>query len=149
MTSVRLVAFTLGLLAPLGAHAAPPKVQFQPIVKLFAPGGPIPPDMTFFIGGLNDKGDIAFFAGSPTNTKSEVLFQYSDAKLRKIAAADQVVPGGKLPKGLGFDAPISMNQAGSIVFSSLVLAGDLRTRGTFLWDAAAPGSMAAFPRCSW
>jgi hypothetical protein len=121
----------LTLIAPAaGAH----EVHVRPIVKLFDPAGPIPPDMQFYIGGLNDSGQVAFFAGNPTNAKSEILLQWSEGKLVKVAQAGAAVPGGSLPRGLRFDAPVAMNAAGQVLFSSSVRAGDATTMGTFLWS---------------
>jgi hypothetical protein len=134
MKPVQSLAFALGLAllspAPSWAH----EYAVLPIAKLFDPAGLIPPDMQFYVGGLNDAGQIAFFAGNPTNSKPEVLLQYSDGKLSKIAEAGKDVPGGKWPRAIRFDAPVSMNQQGCIVFSSLVRASDVSSMGTILWD---------------
>jgi hypothetical protein len=135
MKPVHSLALALGLAllspAPSWAHG----YTVLPIVKLFDPAGMIPPDMQFYVGGLNDAGQIAFFAGNPTNPKPEVLLQYSDGKLAKIAERGKDLPGGKWLRGIRFDAPLSMNQSGCIVFSSLVRAGDVSSMGTVLWDS--------------
>jgi hypothetical protein len=134
MKPVHSLALALGLALLTPASSWAHEYAVQPIAKLFDPAGVIPPDMQFYVGALNDAGQIAFFAGNPTNPKPEVLLQYSDGKLSKIAEAGKDVPGGTWPRGIRFDAPVSMNQRGCIAFSSLVRAGDVSSMGTFLWD---------------
>jgi hypothetical protein len=132
ISRLALAATAVSLLCPIAR--ADHGYHVKPIIRLFDPAGPIPPDMQFFIGALNNAEQIAFFAGSATNTKSEVLLQYSDGKVSKIAEAGKAPPGATWPKGVRFDGPIGMNAAGCIVFSSTVRVGETNTTGTFLWD---------------
>jgi hypothetical protein len=127
-----LVLASLTLLAPSAASAAG-VYQIQPIVHLGDKLGPLPirTRQGFWVGSLNDSGQIVFvtvnFDGGP------LLIRYASGQFTLIVDAGQPAPVGTWPELSEVWSPVSMNQAGNVVFSVL----DHQTSaplGTFLWD---------------
>jgi hypothetical protein len=71
--------------------------KLQPILKVGEIAGDvlIPPDYRIAIGGLNDRGQIIFEAGSVVADKNELLLQYADGKITPIVVAGRDAPTGK------------------------------------------------------
>lgn len=104
----------------------------QPIAKLGDKVGSLTikvDDGDFEVGALNDAGQIAFV--TENDAGGEMLVQFADGKLTPIISAGAAYPGGTFPDGVGPASPISMNQAGNIVFAALVGTTPV---GTFEWD---------------
>src|SRR5438067_9299956 len=135
MRTIRRLAVLSGLFFLLSAasHGAA-LYTIQPIVKLGAKVGtpPIKTATGLWVGALNDSGQIAFVSGNSAG--GPVLFQYAGGQFTPVLVAGQDGPMGKWPSLLELWSPVSMNQAGNIVFS----AWDHQIGapvGTFMWDA--------------
>jgi hypothetical protein len=112
-------------------------MSLRPIVQLGdrVAGATIAVDGSFDVGPLNDNGQLCFSADSDSGGR--LLVQYSGGTLTPIVAPGQDGPLGKWPENLWFDAPVSMNRQGDVVFSGLLVpVGSDTTGGTFLWDGA-------------
>lgn len=122
-----------------GARAAGGDVtyQIQPIVRHGDQVGAVSvkSDAAFFVGGLNDKGQIALVTDNAAG--GQALVQSTDGRLTPIVAAGGDAPGGKWSPKVGIRSPVSMNQLGSIVFAADVVSGGQSDVGTFRWDYAA------------
>jgi hypothetical protein len=132
--SHRCLAAVVGLLClihPASAAALRPILQAGDVVD----GVTIAADGSFDLGPLNDSGQLCF--GADSENGDRLLIQYADGKLTPIVGPGQEGPLGKWPENLWFDAPVSMNEQGDVVFSGLLVqVGDADTGGTFLWDRA-------------
>jgi hypothetical protein len=111
--------------------------KIQPIVKVGEPAGDVllPPDYRIAIGGLNDRGQILFEAGSVVAAKPELLLQYADGKITPIVMAGRDAPTGKWPNDVlvAWPTPSRMNQRGNVVFTTLRIQGGVPFTGTYLW----------------
>ena len=134
----------LALLAPTAAPAtAPTSYTFQPLAQIGGMAGdiPIPKGLAWFLGSLNDNGQILVDAGTPDGSKPEILLQYGDGKFTLLASGGMDGPAGPWPKNVGFGPPVSMNGRGNSVFTALKRpAGPLI--GDFYRDATS-GKMTA------
>lgn len=131
---LRRLAAVVGLLCltlPARGVSLRPIVQAGDVVD----GVTIAPDGSFDVGPLNDSGQLCF--GAESESGERLLIQYADGKLTPIVAPGQAGPLGQWPENLWFDAPVSMNERGDVVFSGLLVqVADTDTGGTFLWDRA-------------
>jgi len=132
---ILLVVVGLALLAP-GMARAQGSYKVQPIVKLGDKVGDltIKADGDLEIGTLNDQGQIVFVTENANPEGSEFLFQYADGQMIPLVVAGRDAPGGKWSQGAGINSPVSMNQAGNIVFSSQLTTSSGTGLATFLWD---------------
>jgi hypothetical protein len=122
-----------------GAVRAQTTYKIQPIVKVGDNVGGVQikapdsdGDHDVEIGTLNDAGQIIFVT-DPVG-EGEALIQYDNGKFIPIVIPGTDAPGGKWA-ATAVDSPVSMNQAGNVVFAADVLAGDDVSFGTFLWDS--------------
>jgi hypothetical protein len=112
-------------------------MSLRPIVQLGDRVGEttIAADGSFDVGPLNDRGQLCF--GADSDSGGRLLVQYSGGTLTSIVAPGQDGPLGEWPETLWFDAPVSMNPQGDVVFSGLLVSvGSDTTGGTFLWNGA-------------
>lgn len=112
-------------------------MQLRPIVYLGdrVGGSTIAPDGSFEVGPLNDAGQLCFNADSENGGR--LLIQSAGDRLTPIVAPGQPGPLGTWPDTLWFDAPVSMNAQGDVLFSGLLVpVGSDTTGGTFLWEGA-------------
>lgn len=93
---------------------------------------PITTSTGLWVGALNDRGQIAFVSGNAAG--GSALFRYADGQFTPVAAAGQDGPMGKWPALAQLLSPVSMNQAGNIVFSLQDQPAGAPI-GTYLWDA--------------
>src|SRR5438309_2228182 len=135
----------LALLAPRAARAtAPTSYTFQPLAQIGGMAGdiPIPKGLAWFLGSLNDNGQILVDAGTPDGSKPEILLQYGDGKFTLLASGGMDGPLGPWPKDIGFFyRPFHMNERGNSVFNVVKLPG-VTVIGTFFRDATS-GKMTA------
>jgi hypothetical protein len=135
MRSLRplLLLTALALLAGGPARAAG-LYQLQPIVHLGDKIGspPLKTRQGLWVGSLNDSGQIAFVTGNAAG--GPLLVRYANGQFTPVVAAGQVAPVGAWPELSVIWSPVSMNQAGNIVFSMLDHEAGAPL-GTFLWDA--------------
>jgi hypothetical protein len=94
----------------------------------------IPANAGFQVGDLNDTGHVAVVAGT---RETGALFQIADGQTTPIAGAGLPAPGGVFPNPLLIGLPVSMNNAGNIVFLTQTGTGTGITRATYFWDRAA------------
>jgi hypothetical protein len=135
MRTIRQLSVVTGLslLLPPAARAAS-LYKIETIIQLGAKVGtpPIHTSTGLWIGSLNNSGQIAFVSGDSAG--GPVLFRYADNQFTPVVLAGQDAPVGKWPAQMVLWSPISMNQAGNIVFS--LLDHDAGTPlGTFKWEA--------------
>jgi hypothetical protein len=112
-------------------------MQLRPIVHLGdrVAGTPIATDGSFEVGPLNDAGQLCFSADAESG--GHLLVQSAGDSLTPIVAPGQAGPLGTWPDNLWFDAPMSMNAQGDVLFSGLLVSvGSDTTGGTFLWERA-------------
>jgi hypothetical protein len=112
-------------------------MQLRPIVHLGdrVSGTTLATDGSFEVGPLNDAGQLCFSADSENGGR--ILIQSADGNLTPIVAPGREGPLGTWPDTLWFDAPVSMNAQGDVLFSGLLVpAGSDTTGGTFLWERA-------------
>jgi len=117
----------------------------QRIVRLGDKVGtpPITTSVGLWVGALNDRGQIAFISGSSGG--GPALFQYDNGQFTPLVVAGQYGPLGKWSSLLELWSPVSMNQAGNVVFS--VWDHQLGTPiGNFVWDAKAHQITAVAPK---
>jgi hypothetical protein len=122
-----LAGLTLGLilLAPGVARAAAP-TRYK--IQLIAQSGDkvgeaqINADGHFYLGSLNDRGQIVFGADSGSG---ELLAEYSDGKLKPIVTPGRPSPNGTWPMDVGILDPASINQRGNIAFATAKPGGGL------------------------
>jgi hypothetical protein len=135
MKPVRFLFLLAGLplLVTSTARGAAP-YTIQSIVKLGDKVGtpPIKTGTGLWVGSVNDSGQIAFVSGNSAG--GSVLFRYADTQFTAVAAAGQDAPIGKWPTLAQLWSPVSMNQAGNIVFSLQDQSAGMPV-GTFVWDA--------------
>jgi hypothetical protein len=135
-----LAGLTLGvmLLAPGGAQAANIPYKVQPILKIgdTVNGFAIPADYVFFVGPLNDHGQLGLEVFSFDESKAELLFQYAGGQITTIAGPGVDSPAGKFAADIGIYIPFGMNQLGDLVFLAATQSGT-NPYGTFLWDPQA------------
>jgi hypothetical protein len=107
------------LLAPLAARAAEIRYTFQPLAAIGGTAGdvPIPKGLIWFLGPLNDNGQLLCALGTINFSKPEMLFQYGDGKFTPIVLPETDGPAGKWPKVTGIAWPIDMNTRGNSVFT--------------------------------
>jgi hypothetical protein len=129
-----LTLLALALLLP-GAARAQTTYKIQPILKVgdTVGGFSIATGYQFYVGPLNDLGQLALGAGTTTGSKPELLLQYADGQLTTIGGPGLVAPGGSFPADVTFDWPFGMNQLGNLVFVGTHKSGS-NPFGTFLWD---------------
>jgi hypothetical protein len=112
-------------------------MQLRPIVHLGdrVAGTPIAAGGSFEVGPLNDAGLLCFSAD--VENGGRLLIQSAGDSLTPIVAPGQPGPLGTWPDTLWFDAPMSMNAQGDVLFSGLLVSvGSDTTGGTFLWERA-------------
>jgi hypothetical protein len=128
-----VVVSTLFLFGAAGARGAA-LYKIDPIVKLGdkVSNPPIKTSTGLWVGSLNDSGQIAFVSGNSAG--GSVLFRYAGGQITPIAAAGQEAPTGKWPSLAQLWSPVSMNQAGNIVFSLADQPAGAPV-GTFEWNA--------------
>lgn len=135
MKAIRLPALAVGLvlLASAAARAAG-SYRLQPIVRLGDKIGDakIKIGHSLWAGSLNDSGQLVFVTGSVAG--SPLLVQYAEGKFTPIIVAGQDGPIGKWPPIAILWSPVSMNQAGNLVFSMQDQQSGMPL-GTFRWDA--------------
>src|SRR5713226_6090145 len=87
---VALVGLTLGLalLAPSAARAANVNYTLQPLAQIGGMAGdvPIAKGLIWFLGPLNDNGQLLVDAGT-NGSQPEILLQYSTGKFTPLVAA--------------------------------------------------------------
>jgi hypothetical protein len=132
------VGLSLGLmlLAPARTRAdALVGYKVQPILKIgdTVNGFASTPDYAFFVGPLNDSGQLVFDIGTDSGTLPEVLLQYQNGQFTTIGSPGMDSPAGKFPANSGYYTPVDMNQLGDIVFVAATPMGAVPF-GTFLWD---------------
>jgi hypothetical protein len=134
VSALILLALSLGLCSQGSVLAGGP-YSIQPIIRLGDRMGDLllKADGAFGVGALNDHGQLVFTA--VTSTGSQTLIQYDGSKLTPLVVADKEAPGGMWGHELAIEIPVSMNQAGNIVFAANVTAGGSTDEGTYLWDA--------------
>jgi hypothetical protein len=92
-------------------------------------------DGSFEVGPLNDAGQLCFSTDSENGGR--LLIQSAGDRLTPIVAPGLPGPLGTWPDNLWFDAPVSMNAQGDVLFSGLLVSvGSDTTGGTFLWERA-------------
>jgi hypothetical protein len=128
------------LMLPTRTHAAVAPVatvRLEPIAK----GGDaigslrIKPGSPFFVGGLNDQGQVIFVADSASG--GQMLLESTGGKLSPIVIPGAEAPGGQWSKSARVRAPVSMNAHGGTVFSADVSVGGKPDLGTFRWEPPA------------
>jgi hypothetical protein len=97
---------------------------------LLPSGGPY----QFYVGALNDSGQLLFLVQDPTASKPALLLQYLNGKFTLIAAPGGDGPLGKWPSDFIVAGPLSMTQSGNVLFEAF-RRNYATTLGTFLWDA--------------
>jgi hypothetical protein len=135
---VRLVAFLVTLTLLTGGIArAQTSYRIQPIVSLGDPVGGvrIKPNGAFFVGGINDSGQVLFVADSAGG--GQMLVQYADDQLIPIAMPGGNAPGGTWSPKVSITCPVSINRFGSAVFAADVTAGGQSAVEMFRWEAEA------------
>lgn len=134
--SAALIA-SLGLTAGQAHPAAAPAtgIRLEPIARGGEPIGSlqIKKNSPFFVGGLNDQGQVIFAAESATG--GQMLLQSSGGRLIPIVVPGAAAPGGQWSKSGHVRAPVSMNEGGSAVFAADVVIGGKPDVGTFRWEA--------------
>jgi hypothetical protein len=128
-----LLGAGLALLAHPATGAQTP-YTIQPIIAVGERAGDVllPSDYLIDIGGLNDKGQIAFIGAD--GGKPELLLQYADGKITPIVVAGGAAPKGTWPKDVLVNWLPQMNQRGNIVFNISRIEGDFPLLGTCTWD---------------
>jgi hypothetical protein len=124
------------LLAPPSARATgPSNYTFQPLAQIGGMAGdiPIPQGLFWFLGPLNDNGQLLVDASTLAGTKPDILLQYADGKFTLLVTGGIEGPLGLWPKNVGINWPISMNGRGNSVFQVEDLNGTLV--GNFYRDA--------------
>jgi hypothetical protein len=112
-------------------------MQLRPIVHLGdrVSGTTLATDGSFEVGPLNDAGQLCFSADSENGGR--LLIQSAGDRLTPIVAPGQPGPLGTWPENLWFDAPVSMNAQGDVLFSGLLVSvGSDTSGGTFRWERA-------------
>jgi hypothetical protein len=117
--------------APATPAVAP---TLQRIVALGDPvaGVTIGEDSSFGVGALNNRGQICFT--TEDEDAGRLLVQRSEDGFKLLAAPGAHGPAGRWPDNLWIDQPVSMNQAGSVVFSGLLVPAGGGGGGTFVWS---------------
>jgi hypothetical protein len=86
-------------------------------------------------GALNDKGQLALWAGPQTGGPGGGLFVFADGTFTPIVVGGQDGPVGKWPPRTYVSALPRMNQRGNVAFASYVNSDGKTSMGIFLWDA--------------
>jgi hypothetical protein len=135
LSHVPAAPILLGLLFLVpGPTRADAPYRIEPILRLGDAVGSLRIDGHFDIGALNDRGQIIFVTENPDG--AEVLLQYAEGKITPIVVggADAGPLGGQWGTNNGIEAPVNMNQLGSVVFATDLTVGDNTDVQTFLWD---------------
>jgi hypothetical protein len=148
--AIRYLAIVLGLATLTHGAVAAPVASLQTILALGDPVGDVLTltDGYFGVGPLNDRGELCF--STESDSAATLLVQYADSRFTPIAEAGGLGPLGQWPENLWFDAPVGMNQGGSVAFSGLLVQmGDTGAGGTFLWgpvsDKVTPVAVPGMP----
>jgi hypothetical protein len=94
----------------------------------------IPPTYTFFLGSLNDAGQLLIDAGAFDSSQPDFLIRYADGPSIPIMAPGIEGPMGLWPKDVTADGISSMNQRGDLVFAAARRYNG-NPLGTFLWNS--------------
>jgi hypothetical protein len=125
------------LLVP-GITRAETTYKIQPIARLGERvGGTLLPTgapYQFYVGALNDNGELLFLVQDPAGNQPALFLQYANGQFTVIAAPGGDGPLGKWPNDLNVAAPVSMTPSGNVLFEAFRLNW-ASTLGTFLWDA--------------
>jgi hypothetical protein len=97
--------------------------QIQPIVSTGDLVGNvrIKANGAFFVGGMNDSGQILFVADNAAG--GQLLLQFADGRLSPIVVAGGLAPGGTWSQKVSIASPVSVNQLGDAVFAADVTVG--------------------------
>src|SRR5437867_4109568 len=142
------------LLSPAGSLGAePPAIRRVVVTGQPAPGGGafdrFSVESLPIVAPVNDKGQVAFFATVVRGRTSEGFFLASGARITKIAADGDPVPGGGVFSGFGRHPIPALNNAGELAFAAAIsgaravegifVASERRVRVVALAGATAPG----------
>jgi hypothetical protein len=129
----------LALVGPGPAWAAaPPVYKIQAIARIGEIAGavPLPANRQFFLGPINDNGQILLDTGAANGSLSDTLLQYAGGTFTPVVLGGLDGPVGSWPVDVMIygPGPQSMNQSDSVVFAAA--RTNFRTPfGTFLWDS--------------
>jgi hypothetical protein len=124
------------LLSVSGSHAADPLA----IRRVAVTGQAVPGGGTFdrfsveslpIVAPINSKGQVAFFATVLRGRASEGFFLASGARISKLVADGDRVPGGGVFSGFGRHPVPALNDAGELAFAAAI-AGARAVEGIFV-----------------
>jgi hypothetical protein len=126
-----MAVWTVGLVAT-GSARAHDAYQITPIAAVGGRAGefPIPTGYSFYLGPLDDRGELLFDAGiaSSDPNRPDLLLLYAQGKVTPVALPGQETATGRWPDDILTSVPLSMNQRGEIVFALGRVAG-----GSYPW----------------
>lgn len=137
MKSIHGWALFVGLAClPCGAARAHTSYEIQSIIRSGDRAGNLllKKDASFFIGALNDRGQILLVTDNSAG--GQALIQCTEGDRVPIAARGGDAPNGKWSDKVSVVAPVSMNQRGDAVFTADVTTAAGTQPATFRWDAS-------------